>query len=228
MRIFFTGNRGVIADDILPLFEAHEVVGFDKKDGCDVTDISHLYREMPFDLDLIFHLANIPHPIPGKPPDDYYLNNLQGTINLLRVAKEHRAKGIVFFSSLAALGFDAPLKGRVEDNWNDSEYPTGEPPYDEESELLPSNWLLEPYGVSKVFQESYIRNSKLPYLILRLGPYGEPQEGMDDYYNDAVSKQHVKPVVEKILTGIPLGNQIIHICRKGMWGGDKLANWLQS
>jgi len=228
VKIFFTGHLGTIAQDIIPLFDGHEVIGFDKKEGHDLMDMTHIYRMFPDKPDLVFHLANIPHPSHKIPASEYQANNLEGTLHLLRVAKEREAQGIVFFSSLAALGFDAPIKGAPQESWNDDEYPAGSPPYDEDAEPLSNDWTVEPYGVSKVFQEKAIMASGIPYLIFRLGPYGTPIPDMDNYYNDAVSRNYVWNITQRILDGAPINNELIHVCRPGMWGGGKLEKWLQS
>jgi len=232
MKIFVTGHLGTIGKDLLPLLSGHEVIGYDKADGYDIEEINKLRDAMPRGVDLIFHLANIPHPDRQIPPEVYRHDNVEKCRILLDVAKEKKAKGFVFFSSLAAIGFDAPFSYESGVCWGDEIYPVGEPPYDEDTELLPEDYNIEPYGVSKVIQEKMIGASGIPYMIFRFGPYGSHTSVTDmndnwKYRNYALSRNFLGQVVGGVLKN-GLSNEVIHVCPVGMWGGEKLQKWFNT
>lgn len=239
MKLFITGHLGHIGRDLKPLFDDHDVVGFDIADdpSIDICNIDMIRNTMSDQPDLIIHLANIPHPSDGHPIERYKTINVDGCVNLLTVAKEKKAKGFVFVSSLAAIGWDVPilagtggLRAMAQIITGDEDYPVGRPPWTEETAIpLPmDSWKLEKYGVSKSNQEHIIKESGLPYMILRCGPYGHPREGLPPYYGEALSASHLKPTIRKILSdGGIKESQILHICPIGMWGGEKLQRFIK-
>jgi len=234
MKIFITGHKGLIGQDIMPLFGGHEIVGYDKKDGQELADTNCLRKTIPDKTDIVFHLANIPHPSPDILPIEYKTHNTGETICLLEVCAEKKVGGIVFFSSLAAIGFDSPVgeQGLPFFHVCDPKlkWPDGKPPWDENTKTIPIDYDFEKYGASKVAQEKLIKESGIPYLILRLGPYG-PMPGPEaehTVYNDAVCKEATLSIVKKILeVGVPLKGNTIHVCREGMWGGKILKSFLE-
>ncbi len=87
--------------------------------------------------------------------------NIIGSLNILDIAKRHRARKIVFASTGGAYGFDAKV------------------PTTEQTECRP----VTPYGIAKYSVEQYLnfywRTFKLPYVALRYanvyGPRQDPQ-----------------------------------------------------
>lgn len=233
MKIFITGYAGTIGRHVYNQIKegSHNVTTFDLRDGQNVCNLGALRVIMPEDVDIVFHLANIPHPSDNIPVEDYQRINVGGTENLLQACKEKGAKSIVFFSSLAAIGWDAPLKGKnftvaCAEMTGKEDYPIGKPPWPEKTKTLPEDWAIEKYGVSKSIQERLIRESGIKYLILRLGPYGTPGAERGNYYNDAVSQLYVEPVVAKILKDGVKKSNVVHVCQPGMFNTGKLQTFL--
>lgn len=217
MKLFITGIAGKIAEDLaaMGIFDGHQVVGFDKAPTptADLTNINGLRACMPEGIDLILHLANISYPDPEIPIVAYVSNNVKGCENLLTVAKEKKAKGIVFFSSLAAVGFDAGWF--FKHTHGGKEGPNIVPGDEKTAKTLSLEaWDIDRYGCSNVHQEKMIAESGLPYLILRLGPYR----------GDVVYT--TQQVVYNILGGQPLTSGIIHIPLTPEWGGQKMRDFL--
>lgn len=248
MKIFVTGHKGHIGRDLMPVFEEFgEVTGYDMAENpLDITqDADRLRERMPDGVDYVFHMANIPHPS-AIPIEEYQRNNVLGMETLLRVCQYRLSGKFVFFSSLAALGFDA-LGVPLDEFTGDEDWPIGKPPWDETNETLPlGDWEIERYGTSKVNQEFALALAGLDYLSLRLGPYGVPSDTIPDrkrqpiYKADAMSKPFTVPVVRKILEGNWIvddfksvqsdtwcpEHRIMHVCRPGMWGGQRLQEFL--
>ena len=227
MKIFITGYRGELGKDIMPLLAEHEVTVYDLQDGHDVTDLNQLLSIMPDSPDLVIHLANVPHPHCFADHGPYIQTNVGGTRNIIKACKQKGAKSIVFVSSLAAIGWDAPLSGKKMDGTD--EYPLGDPPWDEERAVqMPINYDLEHYGASKVEQENLLRESGIPTMILRCGPYGHPNGLKHDYWEHAFSAPYLVPLMKKILETGVTKTDVIHVCGGGMFGGDKLQRIIKS
>ena len=227
MKIFITGYRGDLGKDIMPLLAEHEVTVYDLQDGHDVTNLEQLLEHIPDTPDLVIHLANVPHPHMFAEHDPYIHTNVGGTRNLIAACKQKGAKSIVFVSSLAAIGWDAPLSGKKMDGTD--HYPLGDPPWDEERAVqMPIDYELEHYGASKVEQENMLMESGIKTLILRCGPYGHPNGHSHDYWEHAFSAPHLVPLMKKILQTGVTKTDIIHVCGVGMFGGQKLQSILQS
>lgn len=228
-KIFFVGSEGIIGKHIAPLLDEHEVTRYDLVFGQDTRDKECLEESTPKVIDFVFHLANIPRPQPKLPVELFKEINVGGTKNLLAVLKKRKVGGIVFFSSLAAIGWDVYEK-RWEADFSASDigdWPAGKPPWDEKVKALPPNgWEIESYGASKTAQEKLLRESTYNWLGLRLGPFGKPLPDRSDYYNDSVSAEYVIPVVRRILERGMGKSGIIHVCRPGLFGGQKLQRFI--
>ncbi|MBS0286011.1 MAG: UDP-glucose 4-epimerase GalE [Proteobacteria bacterium] len=101
-------------------------------------------------ISTVIHLAAktvIPESI--EKPQDYYLNNTVGTLNLLRACIEHKVSHFIYSSTAAVYGMHPQDK------------------ISEQSQTLPNN----PYGHSKLMSEQMLKDvansSALKYVILR-------------------------------------------------------------
>jgi len=106
-------------------------------------------------IDTVVHLAAQPSlqaSLKNAPFDAQ--TNIIGTINLLGLCQRYKVKKFIFASTSAVY---APRA----DGW-----------YSEDDLIGPQN----PYGVSKVAAEYYIRISGIPYTILRLGNVYGPRQ----------------------------------------------------
>jgi len=102
-------------------------------------------------VDWVFHLAGIADIVPSiEQPDAYFLNNVQGTLNVLQCARESGVKRLVYAASSSSYGIPA-------------NYPTPE------SAAIQPQY---PYALTKYMGEELVlhwsRVYKLPALSLRL------------------------------------------------------------
>jgi len=65
------------------------------------------------DCDVIFHLAGMVHSVPGTKEEEqeFYQVNVEGTRNLLNVAKKNKVKRVIFYSTVGVYGKDADFHG---------------------------------------------------------------------------------------------------------------------
>ncbi|MDB4992334.1 MAG: NDP-sugar dehydratase or epimerase [Parcubacteria group bacterium] len=147
-----TGGEGFIGGTIVRLSGA---TSYDLKSGENILDTEKL-SSVCGDVNGIFHCAakiSVPESI--ERPDEYYLNNVEGTKSVIQAAKNAGAGGIKsIFSSSAAV------------------YGESNHPVKEEEVLSP----LSPYAENKRDGEVLLRESGLPAVILRyFNVYGPGQ-----------------------------------------------------
>lgn len=123
-----------------------DVVKYGVLEECDILDeekLRQIFLKYPFKA--VIHLASFAFVNESiQNPEKYYLNNIGGTIVLLKIMKEFKVNKIVFSSSCSVYGNASSL-------------------ITESSDLKPVN----PYGVSKMVAEKAIINSGIPYSIFR-------------------------------------------------------------
>lgn len=166
MRVLVTGGAGYIgAHVVLELLQGdHEVISIDNFSNSDPTMIENLRRLAPKDfefiqadvanyseleavlqdktIDGIIHLAGYKSIAESfAQPLDYYQNNLDCTMNLLRYSLDHHVERFVFSSSATVYG-------------------NGEAPFKEDS---PLGQTLNPYGETKKIGERIIRDFSAQY-----------------------------------------------------------------
>lgn len=112
-RVLITGSSGFIGTHLTRrlLADGAHVVGVDLKppretfEGldyrcADVRDLSDI--DLP-KLDVIFNLAAV-HTTPGHPDHEYYDTNVNGALEVARLAERHDVRQIVFTSSISIYG----------------------------------------------------------------------------------------------------------------------------
>jgi len=118
-----------------------------------------------FGVDVVVHLAGIPHP-DNRPLEDYVYQNLIGTMNVAKAAHTARAKRMIYASSTAYYGCD--INGKLLPDYLpiDEKHPTAAPGRYEGS--------IKHYPLVKVMCEQvlayYGSNHMMQTIALRFGP----------------------------------------------------------
>ena len=168
-KILITGINGFLASNISErcLIEGYEVNGLCRDrnkvklsnkhlnlvEG-NILDLDSLDSAM-HGCDIVIHIAGwSSHPNVSK--ELAWKTNVIGTENVLKIAKRHKVKKLIFFSSIAVYGLN---NDKIIDE-------TAETPL-----------INELYTDSKITAEKLVRNFGIPYIIIRpgciYGPYGE-------------------------------------------------------
>jgi UDP-glucose 4-epimerase len=177
MKCIVTGGAGFIGSNLVDklIDDGHEVVifddlstGFEENINSKATfhkvDISNMDDYYPYyfnDVDVIFHLACLARVQPSiENPMEYHNVNVNGTLNVLEMARKFNIKRFVFSSS-------SSVYGDVEEK---------DLPTTEESNLNP----MSPYALHKLIGEQYCKlYSKLYDLetvcLRYFNVYGERQ-----------------------------------------------------
>lgn len=155
MRILCTGDAGFIGSHVRKAFDilGHDTLGADIKNG-QRFDVAKLTADQVYGaLDVIVHHAAQSSQAQSMedPLGDVY-HNVAGTLNLLALAKEVGVRHFVFASTSCV--------------YEDAGELTEQTPYN------PRN----PYGITKLAAEFFIRTSGIPYTIFRYANvYGDGQ-----------------------------------------------------
>lgn len=173
MNIIVTGGAGFIGSHVARLLSerGHRVMVIDNfKTGktenlkgfrgavelCDITDIELLKRKFDSFRPAVVHHLAAQSAISVSERDPAYdaMVNIIGTLNLLSLSRAHGVMRFIFSSTSAVY---APMRFFASN---------------ERSPLGPQN----PYGISKLASENYVRTSGIAHVILRYGNvYGSRQ-----------------------------------------------------
>lgn len=185
-RVCVTGGCGFIGSNIAQvLAKKNDVVVIDNLltghrsnlDGIEckfiegsVNDTEKL-REALLGVDYVLHQAALPSvPLSVEDPMPSNLNNIEGTLNVLMMARKCNVKKVVLASSTAVYG-DSPAQPKVETM-----------PADPQS----------PYAVTKLAGEEYCRvfwkNYRLPTTVLRYFNVFGPRQDPNSHYAAVVPK----------------------------------------
>lgn len=135
-NVLITGGKGFIGSRLFEnLSKDNNVKVFDKKDGKDIMDFVILKKELK-NIDVAFHFAGSVSVEESMKKPLEYIENIFGSYNVLRAAKEAGVKKVVFASSASVYG-DHP-----------------ENPKKEDMPLIPKS----PYAFSKVASEKFMEN----------------------------------------------------------------------
>ena len=171
VELLENGHEVVIVDNlsnskIEVLDQIEKITGkrpkFEQVNLLTIEDLRKVFEENAFDG--VIHFAGLKAVAESiEKPIEYYENNIEGTINLLKCMKEKQVYNLVFSSSACVYGFPK------------------ENPITEDS---PSNLATNPYGRTKQFIEEmlkdlYISNNNYNITILRyFNPVGAHKSGL--------------------------------------------------
>lgn len=184
MKIFVTGYKGFLGSEFIKRYgQEYEIVGFDHKDGDDILDYSALEQKMQ-GCEQVVHLAAIPKPVEGKSFEDYFDNNVIGTLNVIKAAVANKVKRVIYASSTTIYGIEkgVPFKTPIkEDQPFVSQYISAEQLSCRDVDLA--------YHVSKVMAEQilawYGLSKKIQTIALRFGPINKVFLGTSVNINNA-------------------------------------------
>jgi nucleoside-diphosphate-sugar epimerase len=148
MKIGITGATGFIGKNLVnELKDKHELYCFDSK-NLDITK----EIELP-EVDVLIHLAaHVKKCMFSKDKEPFYSVNARGTENIVSAAIKVGVKRIIYVSSIAV--YKNPIKTALTDE-------------------VGMNDLFGTYGASKLEGEKIIKESEMPYTILRISnPFG--------------------------------------------------------
>ncbi|MDE6101819.1 MAG: UDP-glucose 4-epimerase GalE [Ruminococcus sp.] len=138
-----------------------KTVNFVNADICDYDALSEIFRK--YEIDAVIHFAGLKAVGESvRKPLEYYINNIHGTLVLLRVMRENGCKRIVFSSSATVYGMN------------------NKAPYTEDMPTSATN----PYGYTKVMIEQILRDvcvadSEFSAVALRyFNPIGAHSSGL--------------------------------------------------
>lgn len=184
MRILLTGHLGYLGSEFLSRNNGdYEIVGYDNKEGDELLDYKNLRKKMD-GVEQVVHLAAIPKPDEGKSFEDYFRNNVEGTLNVARASKEVGVKRIVYGSSTTIYGIEKgiPFKTPI------TESQAFVSQYIQADQLSSRNVDLS-YHISKVMAEQimawYGLNKELQTTTLRFGPINKVFLGTSVSINNA-------------------------------------------
>ena len=159
-------------------------VKFYENDVCDVEALNKIFDEN--EIDAVMHFAG--YKAVGesvKEPLKYYLNNLDSTLNLLKVMGEHNCKKFVFSSSATVYGDPKVL------------------PITEECEV---GGTTNPYGdtkfmIEKMLNNLYISDNEWSIAILRyFNPVGAHESGLIGESPNGIPN-NLMPYIVRVATG---------------------------
>ena len=159
--------------------------GFYKIDLCDYDGMNELFVKNKYDL--VIHFAGLK--AVGESvvkPLEYYENNVDGTINLLKCMKNNGVEKIIFSSSATVYG------------------DPGDPKYVETMET--GRNLANPYGKTKymieeILKDCAVADSKLEVVILRyFNPIGNHQSGLLGEDPNGIPN-NLMPIIMKVARG---------------------------
>lgn len=182
MKILITGAAGFTGKILAEaLSKKHTVYALDVKPmkraniiplKIDLTDKRQAAKLKKIKFDIVYHLAAVQMFSKPKPmQEDFFDVNVEGTKNILAACKG--TKRFVFASSTAVYG---RKKGRIEEN----------------EKCNPTT----PYAKSKLLAERYVKESGIPFTILRFCTiYGPREEGTLNKIISFVKKGRLVPII---------------------------------
>lgn len=159
--------------------------GFYKMDLCNYDGMNEIFKKNNYDL--VIHFAGLK--AVGESvvkPLEYYENNVDGTINLLKCMKNNGVEKIIFSSSATVYG------------------DPGDPKYVETMET--GRNLANPYGKTKymieeILKDCAVADSKLEVVILRyFNPIGNHQSGLLGEDPNGIPN-NLMPIIMKVARG---------------------------
>ncbi len=193
MKILLTGDKGYLGTEFIQRYgNDYEIVGYDLQDGLNLLDYATLSEKMK-GCEQVVHLAAIPKPVEGKSFPEYFSNNVESTLNVLRAANEHGVRRVIYASSTTIYGIEKgiPFQTPITENQPFvSQYLKADQLSMREVDLS--------YHVSKVMAEQIAAwfglNKKVQTIALRFGPINKVFLGTSVSINNAT--QAIKLALE--------------------------------
>lgn len=209
-RALVTGSSGFIGSWLMEELQRQgaTAVGFDQAAGFNIGDLDELSIAMK-GVDYVFHLAVLPFNPCAENIRLCVETNVLGTLNVAEAASDTKVEKFIYSSASAVYGNIDSVKA-----------------VDESHPCNPDSM----YGVSKLMGELIVKNSGVPYVILRyMNVYGDGQKNglipallnwtrgdapfiMDGNGNQAFDFVHVTDIVKaNILAATYPGNTTLNI-----------------
>lgn len=168
-KIFVTGHRGFLGSAFIEKYkDSYDITGYDHKDGDELLNYDSVVEKMA-GCEQVVHLAAIPKPVEGKTFEDYFRNNAEATLNVVKAALENKVKRIIYASSTTIYGIEKgiPFQTPILENQPFvSQYIT--------ADMLSCRDIDLAYHMSKVIAEQVMAwhglNKKIETTTLRFGP----------------------------------------------------------
>ncbi len=113
MRILVTGSLGFLGTHFCDRFsDRYEIIGFDRSSNQDILDYDSVKASVK-GCDRVLHLAALSTPDPECCFDEYFEQNVRGTLNVCRAASEMGVRRVVFASSMAVYGLERGVPIRL-------------------------------------------------------------------------------------------------------------------
>ena len=185
MKVFVTGDKGYLGGEFIRRYgKQYDIVGFDHKRREELLDYDQLKTKMR-GSEQVVHLAAIPKPVEGKTFENYFRNNVEGTLNVTKAAVANKVRRIVYASSTTIYGIERgiPFKKPIaEDQPFVSQYLKADDLSCRDVDLS--------YHMSKVMAEQimawYGLNKKIQTIALRFGPINKVFLGTSVSIDNAV------------------------------------------
>jgi nucleoside-diphosphate-sugar epimerase len=183
-KIFLTGHKGYLGSEFVKRYaQDYEIVGYDHKDGEELLEYANLVQKMA-GCGQVVHLAAIPKPVEGKSFEDYFRNNVEATLNVVKAALENKVKRVIYASSTTIYGIEKgiPFQTPISENQPFvSQYIT--------ADMLSCRDIDLAYHMSKVMAEQIMAwhglNKKIETATLRFGPINKVFLGTSVSINNA-------------------------------------------
>lgn len=184
MKIFITGYKGFLGSGFVERYgKDYEIVGFDLKDGEDLSDYEALLNKM-LGCEQVVHLAAISAPVDGKTFEDYINNNVMATFNVVKAAVANKVNRVIYASSTTIYGIERGIPFQIPIKENQpfvSQYIS--------ADKLTCRDVDLSYHMSKVMAEQimawYGLNKKIQTAALRFGPINKVFLGTSVSMNNA-------------------------------------------
>ena len=170
-KILLTGSSGQIGGATFQYLSdlGYNVKPFDIKTGQNMLNLKHVDNIVK-GMDIVVHLAAIPHPHKQFTGRDYFRTNVVGTFNMIEASVKHKVKRFIYSSSTAYYG--------LAKNLNEVKAPIGDEDTLNWVQVASANDKLIPcwlyYGSSKVASEALIAaygdSKQIETAILRFAP----------------------------------------------------------
>lgn len=193
MKIFVTGHKGFLGSEFVKKYgQEYEIVGYDRKDGDELLNYETLKNKIQ-GCQQVVHLAAIPKPVEGKTFEDYFNNNVQATLNVIKASLANNVTRVIYASSTTIYGiekgipFSTPI---TESQPFVSQYIS--------ADRLSCRDIDLSYHMSKVMAEQIVAwhglNKKIQTAALRFGPINKVFLGTSVSINNAT--QAIKCALE--------------------------------